>query len=274
MAIPVYPEIKIKTMNALNLSPVYKLIFVALLLMGLACKTRKVVPVVDNSAQERSNAEKLAVIKLAQADFNTLAIKARAELDVDGNNNEVSINIRMQKDKKIWISVTALAGLEAARVLITPDSIHVLNRLESIYLKKPFSFIHEYTNPQISFQTVQSILLANLTEEAATQKPEFSMDNDRLTLSGISSSLAYQLHFTETMRVSGTSLRDTLNGQQLQVNYSDFYLESSGLFPHQLKLQSQAGAKSIKAEMKYTKIEKDIAIDFPFSVPKRFSVKK
>ncbi len=252
----------------------YQLLFAALLFTATSCKTKKMLPQVDNSALERGNAEKLAAIKQAQVDFDTFSIKAKAELNLDGNNNEVNINIRMQKDKKIWISVTALAGLEAARVLITPDSIHVLNRLESIYLKKPFSFIHEYTNPQINFQTVQAILLANPIEEAMVQKPDFSMQNEQLTLSGISSSLAYQFQFNDILRVSNTLLKDTLNAQQLEVKYSDFYLEASSLVPHLLKLQSQAGTKSIKAEMSYSKIEKDISIDFPFSVPKRFSVKR
>ena len=228
-------------MNFLKPIICYQLLFAVLLFTVASCKTKKILPQPDNSALERGNAEKLAAIKQAQVDFDTFSIKAKAELNLDGNSNEVNINIRMQ---------------------------------ESIYLKKPFSFIHEYTNPQINFQTVEAILLANPIAEAMVQKPEFSMQNEQLTLSGISSSLAYQFQFNDILRVSSTLLKDTLNAQQLEVKYSDFYMEASSLVPHVLKLQSQAGSKSIKAEMRYSKIEKDISIDFPFSVPKRFSVKR
>ena len=43
----------------------------------------------------------------------------------------LNANIRMQKDSVIWISATALLGIEAVRLLITPDSFKMINRLIS-----------------------------------------------------------------------------------------------------------------------------------------------
>jgi hypothetical protein len=73
--------------------------------------------------------------------------------------------------------------------------------------------------------------------------------------------------------MNNLNLQDATAKQELHVSYIDFWDEGGQLLPHLLKLSSLVGAKSIQAELKYTKVEKDTPLDFPFSVPKRFSVK-
>lgn len=250
------------------------LLFLLSMLLSLgACKSRKIRPKADNIALEKSNAEKLLAVKQAQADFNTLAIKAKAELSLDGNSNEVTINFRMLKGQKMWISVTAIAGLEVARILITPDSIKIINRLESTYIAKPFSFIHQFTNGQINLAVLESIIVGNVFADALSSKPTFTTENNMLQLSGKSAAIAYRLKFNDAFKLTQTALEDSLASQQLLATYNDFFMEAGLMVAHQVKIQSAAGNKSILAELKFTKLEKDVALDFPFSVPKRFSVK-
>ena len=71
--------------------------------------------------------------------FKTLSIKAKADLNINNKSNDVNMNIRIRNNEAIWVSVTAMAGLEIARALITADSVKVLNRMDNIYLKKPFN---------------------------------------------------------------------------------------------------------------------------------------
>ncbi|RYG21494.1 MAG: DUF4292 domain-containing protein, partial [Chitinophagaceae bacterium] len=60
---------------------------------------------------------------------------------VNGNENNVTMLIRIEKDKKIWVSVTAIAGIEVARAVITPDSLLLRDNLNKTYARKPFSYI-------------------------------------------------------------------------------------------------------------------------------------
>ena len=78
-------------------------------------------------------------IKAGQLNFNTFSGKAKTKLDINGSSNDVTLNIRIQKGQKIWVSVTAIAGIEVARALITPDSILVINKLQGLYLRKPLA---------------------------------------------------------------------------------------------------------------------------------------
>ena len=78
-------------------------------------------------------------------DFNTLALKGKADLDINGEQNNVNMNIRIQKDKKIWVIITAAGGIvEVARAMITPDSLLLLNKLQKTYTKKCDTRFYEY----------------------------------------------------------------------------------------------------------------------------------
>ena len=97
----------------------------------LACKTRKLTGTVKPPATvtelSSKKAENINLLKSKDFTFNTLAIKTKAKIDIDGSKNNATMNIRMEKGKRIWVSITALAGIEIARALITPDSVKVRN---------------------------------------------------------------------------------------------------------------------------------------------------
>jgi hypothetical protein len=52
----------------------------------------------------------------------------------DGKNYDVNATMRMYKDSAIWLSANAVLGIEAMRVLITKDSVKLLNKLDKTIL--------------------------------------------------------------------------------------------------------------------------------------------
>src|SRR5580693_6090271 len=93
----------------------------------------------DTAAVNARVESKLDSIKASQLNFNTFSGKAKTSLNINGSCNDVTFNIRISKGQKIWVSVTALAGIEVARALITPDSILAINKLQGLYIRQPFS---------------------------------------------------------------------------------------------------------------------------------------
>lgn len=140
------------------------------LIIAAGCKSKKLVvvnrPVKDTATVKvNDNAGKLAAIRSKQVTFNTFSGKAKTRLDINGNDNDVTLNIRVSRGHKIWISITAIAGIEVARAQITPDSLQVINRLQSVYLKKPFSYVYNYASRQINYKTLESLLVGNAMPE-------------------------------------------------------------------------------------------------------------
>lgn len=248
------------------------------LVMGalLGCKVRKAVVVVPptDAAKVMSSkkAENLALLKKNDLAFNTLALKGKAALDINGNTNNVSMNIRMKKDEMIWISVTAIAGIEVARVLITPDSLKVRNNFQNVYLKKPFSYVHTFTNKQVNFKLLQSIFSGNTIDDFMTEESELEQKDGVWVLKGQQQDLAYRVLFNTLMKVQENNLNDVRSGKALKVVYGDYQKVADELFPSSMQISSMAGAKNVGLKLDFSKIERNLPLDFPFSVPGKYEV--
>jgi hypothetical protein len=243
-----------------------------------ACKAKKAVvaPVVTAPPVTQATDNKAENIKLLRAkdiSFNTLAIKAKANLDFAGNKNGVTMNIRMQRDKQIWVSITApVIGFEVARAIITPDSIKVRNNMQSTYLKKPFNYAYRYTSKNVNFKMLQAIFAGNTIPNFTTELSDVTQQNGAWTISGEEGTLAFKVLFNEIMKVSENNLNDLKSGQALKVAYGGYQQVNDGLFPSSLTINSMAGTKRVNLQLDYTKVDRNIPLDFPFSVPKNYEL--
>ncbi|TCD10888.1 DUF4292 domain-containing protein [Pedobacter frigidisoli] len=241
-----------------------------------ACKPKKEIvvapPTKTETKTDNSKTEALTLLNSKQLKFNTLSLKAKATLDISGDANEVTMNFRMKDKETIWVSITALGGMaEVARALITPDSIKIINRLKSVYVSKPFSYVYNFTNKQVNFNTLQAILTGNAMGEFLTPQSNVKQENGVWVVSGSKQELDYRMLFNTLLKVAETNLNDSKNGQALKVAYTDYQKLDESLFPGALNINTLSGAKKINIDMQFVKIDGNVPVDFPFSVPKRFT---
>jgi hypothetical protein len=247
----------------------------AVVLTLAACKSRKLVvvpPVVKKDTVASVKSTNLQLLKNKTSTYQTLSMRGKAQLGIDGDENNVSVNIRMLKDKKIWMSVTAIAGIEIARVLVTPDSLVVINRLQGLVLQQPFRYIHQYANREINFLMLQDILAGNAIKEFMVEDVALISQNGAWLLSGQKNGLGFQILFNTLLKASQTNLNDVRTGQALKVVYGNYTEVNQALYPTGMQLQSFSGRKKINIDFDFTKIESNVALDFSFTVPKRFQV--
>ena len=69
-------------------------------------------------------------------------------------------NIRMRKDSVIWLNAKAF-GIEAGRVLIKPDSIFVLDRINKTYMAKDIFWLQDEFGLPVDFKGLQAMLFGN-----------------------------------------------------------------------------------------------------------------
>jgi hypothetical protein len=173
----------------------------------------------------------------------------------------------------IWVSVTAIAGLEVARAYITPDSVKILNRLDNIYIQKPFSYIYEFTNERINFQTLQSILVGNAMYEFISEDTAVNLEGENTLLESVLTSMIYNFKVDSKNKVLVNQLNDSEAGQELLVNYSNFMTINDQLIPLTVSMNSKAKNKAISLDLNYSKVDMDTKFELPFRVPERFSIK-
>ncbi len=229
-------------------------------------------PTADSAAVVKTNdlAARVAAIRSKQVSFNTFSGKAKAKLVVNGNDNDVTLNIRINRDQKIWISITAIAGIEVARAQITPDSLLVVNRLQSVYLKKPFSYIYGYASKQVNFKTVQSLLVGNAIGELVNENATYTPEGNNTAVTGNLQGLLYKLLLGADLKVTQTNLSNNAGRQSLQVANNVFIQATNRVIPSQIDILSTAGNNKIQANLRYTKADFDLPLEYPFSIPKSY----
>ncbi|KQB99538.1 DUF4292 domain-containing protein [Pedobacter sp. Hv1] len=249
---------------------------VVIAIVAFGCKPKRIIVTTPPVSQEKVEVDKkpenLNLLKSKNLSFNTLALRGKANLNMDGDEHNVTMIIRMQKDKKIWVSITAIAGIEVARAVITPDSLLLLDRLQKKYVKKPFNYIHQYANKQLNFGLLQAVLSGNAIPDFMNVNSDLIQESGVWVLSGTNGDLTYRSLFNTLLKVAETTLNDAKAGQAFKVTYGKYTPVNSALFPSSLKINTMSGAKKINVEIEFTKIESNVAVEFPFSVPKSFEL--
>jgi len=252
------------------------LLILMLISVTIACKSRKAIvanpPVASETAPVNLNkkAENLSLLRSKDITYNTLSLKGKTSLNIDGNENNVNMTIRIKKDEKIWISITAIAGIEVARALITPDSLLILNRLQSRAVLKPFSYIYNFAGKQVNFNMLQSILSGNTVSDFTNEQADLVLDQDMFALSGDKGNLAFKVLFNALLKTAEINLNDARAGQALKVVYPGYQQLEGYTFPTSVKINSFSGRKKIDITFDFSKTERNVQLDFPFTVPKRF----
>lgn|SRR6185312_6586758 len=250
-----------------------KLLIAFGLLAIVGCKAKKQLvvnkPISDTSPVNVStiSPEKLEMIRTGQLNYTTFSGKAKAQLTINNSSNNVSLNIRIARGQEIWVSITAIAGIEVARALITPDSILVVNKLQGLYLRKPFSFIYKYASDKLDYNSVEALLVGNAIPQLLNANTQVTADSTNMNLSGALDELMYHMVVGSNQRVTETNLSNQLQAQTLQVNNGQPMVVLDRTMPAQIDINSAVGAKKVSISLHYNKVDFDKPQEYPFSIP-------
>ena len=94
-------------------------------------------------------------------EFNTFTAKVRVEYEGKEGGDEATAYIRLKKDSAIWLSLRGALGIEGFRVLITKDSVKVMNLLKKNVQMRAISYLQEITELPFDFTTLQDLIIGN-----------------------------------------------------------------------------------------------------------------
>lgn len=256
-----------------------RLTIICCLLLVFGCKAKKQLAVNKPQAVMENRApsetvEALKKVRSAQLSFNTFSGKAKAKLNVNGSSNDVTLNIRINRGQKIWVSITAIAGIEVARALITPDSLLVINKLQGVYLRKPFSYIYKYASNRLDYHSIEALLIGNAIPQLLNDNAQMQEDTSSIVFLGNLDELVYKLTESHDLHTRATHLSNPDAGQSLQVNNSAFIQAADKQIPSQIDITSAAGTKKVQISLHYFKADFDQPLQYPFSIPSSYTAAK
>lgn len=246
-----------------------------LLLAALvSCGPKKRIVSPESSAKEVSRATKTAVMEQVmqqQLHYATFSGRAKSNLTIDGKQRyDATANIRIVHDEAIWISVTAFMGIEAVRVLITPDSIKIINRLQSEYIEKPFAYLHHFTGNGLDFSSLERLLVGDVIEQIMEDDVEVWQRADGYLLQKHTDGLQYAVRVDNDHQNSQTSITTPARSQQLEAFYSDYQTTGGNAFPNQMEISIVTPRLTLQSSMRYSKVVYDENIELPFAIPSRY----
>ena len=125
-----------------------------------ACKTTKVTTGNFPAPKPQSSKELIRHLENNQIEVEWLSAKSKISFKSPEQSQKGTLNIRMRKDSVIWMNVKKL-GIEGARILITPDSIYIIDRIHKEYAISDFSLIQEKYHLAADFNSLQNLILGN-----------------------------------------------------------------------------------------------------------------
>jgi hypothetical protein len=126
--------------------------------------------IVQNTKIEFTKEEILRSLKARSINYSWLNGKAKTKIESPQENASGLLYLRNQKDSLIWLLIKK-RSVEASRILLNPDSLFVIYRLEQTYEKKSIEEVSKTLNLQLNFNEIQDIISSNvpIPEEQSIQ---------------------------------------------------------------------------------------------------------
>jgi hypothetical protein len=209
-------------------------------------------------------AKKLAdsILEADKFDYNWFSAKCKIRVSDKNGSSEFTASVRAKKDSSIWISVSPLLGIEMARVLLTVDSVFVLDRLNSRITRYGYQVMRQYTNIPITFYTIQDLVSGNALFYDAQKSEAIRQDTSLVLTSSderVQSSLYLNRHY-QIIKMKIESLKENYTMNVLQNNYTK---EGNKPFSQARTIQIKS-IEDVTIELQFTKITLNEALKFPF----------
>lgn len=205
-------------------------------------------------------------------DFTTFAAKIKVNfVGSDGKKNDFNAFVRLYKDSVLWVSINALLGIEAFRVLITPDSVKVLNKLDKILQLRSVSYLQDVTKIPFTFTELQDLLMGEpvyLDSNIVSYKQE----QGTITLVSMGDLFRHLLTVHNNdyhLMFSKLDDVDPIRARTCFIRYDDYEQRDSLLFSTYRKITVTEKAK-LDVELQFKQYSFNEPLNFPFGIPKNY----
>lgn len=248
-------------------------LFISMLFFS-SCKTKKIATgamsvrradttmVMDNEA--------LKIIQKSQEnrlDYDWFSSRIKVEYNDNNLSQEFTAAVRMRRDSVLWISLQGPFGIEGGRIMITRDSIFMINKISGEYMRQPISYLAKVMPVQTDLPQLQDFLLGYYLLFAGA-KPEYRGMQDSLHfIQAESPQFRYQSRiYPQNYTLAKSVLTDKMLSQQMYITFEGYSKEQGKPFSNERSIDIKQGSKSMNLHLIFTKIKVNEVMSFPFDI--------
>lgn len=203
------------------------------------------------------------------ARFKTLQAKVKIDIIQDLKESSYSVNLRMERDKTIWISAT----LGLARAMITPSNVKFYDKINNQYFDGDYKLLSELLGIELNYEKVQSILVG---------EPLFDLKDDNYIISTNEESYILQpkkqdpllelflLFNPSHYKMDSQQLMQPLKKRFLQLDYREYQEVNKDILPKNIKIIAVEDSEELNVIMEYKSVTVNEDVRFPFRIPSGF----
>jgi hypothetical protein len=238
-----------------------------------SCKTTQ-------SVADKGETKDLATAKIInnyqKALFQARTLQARIPTHYEDakTSQNVTLKLRMETDKVIWISATYM-GITVAKIMITPDRIQFYEKLKRTYFDGDFTFFEQLFGVSLAFDNIQNILLGQALYGFKDVKYNSQIADNFYHLAPTQTSGGYDFAYLllpSFYKLHKQSVDMTDTGV-FSVKYNDYQKVDGEVLPLQIEIQSTqySSDQHTQITMDMGQIEINKKLSFPFAIPEGYS---
>ncbi|MCS6935803.1 MAG: DUF4292 domain-containing protein [Chitinophagales bacterium] len=205
-----------------------------------------------------------------QLPYQTIAARARLVWDNQETKQDFQGSIRMKKDSVIWGSLYGAMGVEGVRLLLTPDTLMIINKLNNQYATRSFKFLRDWLLFPVTFRMIQQTLAGQKVEIGEIATAAFWQDS--MYVIYYETDQLQEKIWVEPRAYTITKmlLKDKLLQQDMLITF-DGYSELNGKpFSYKRTVEINRGTQKVHLGLEVTRITVDGPVDFPFEITDRY----
>ncbi|NNK82899.1 MAG: DUF4292 domain-containing protein [Flavobacteriaceae bacterium] len=246
-----------------------KIFVLILVILFTACKSAKRVTDSGTLDTRISIKELIKSHKKQDFKFTTLQSKVKVEYTQGTKSQSHTVNLRMEKDKTIWIS----ASFAVVRAKITPERVSFYNKLDNTYFDGDFSLISDLLGTELNFENIQNLLLGQALFGLSKKDFEADVYEKSYLLKPHDQNILFEIFYLlnpSHFLMDSQQLAQPLERRMLQIDYNNYQEVDNKILPQKIRVIAVEDTEEtiINMELKSVSLNNDLR--FPFRIPSGF----
>ena len=245
-------------------------IIILLMILIAACKSPAVLPS-KNPIKYFPIKELTKAISKNRIDFKKFRSRVKTTYNDGKRSQQVIVNIRMEKDKAIWISANMLVPI--AKILLTPEKLTFYEKFQKTFFEGDFSLINNQFNTNFDFEDIQNLLIGLPLEDLNRGKWETISHPKYYVLSPKSRKMQFRpTFFFDPSDFSLREQRFLVSGtmQSLTIKYINYQRLEGEFLPREIEISLFDGLDLKRITLEYTRVDFPAQLSLPFKIPEGY----
>lgn len=244
----------------------FKIIALIFLVSLGACKSSKTIANGEGNF-DLSTRQVIKENSKKSPEFKTLASRVKIDIVEGEKVKGYTVNLRMEKDKKILLSSTPISVVKA---LITPDKVSFYNKLDNTYFDGDYTYLSELLGTSLDFEKVQNLLLGEALFNLKDGAYKSTIHEQSYALQPKDQQEFFEIFYLLNpahFKIQSQQISQPNFFRHLQIDYLQHQEVDKQVIPERIKVIAVEENNELVVGLEFKSVSLNEELRFPFKIP-------